>query len=127
MNRLDLKSLAQLRSAPPPQQTTAEILVSLGTCGAAAGGERLYEILRAELERSGLRETVFLKKTGCLGDCCDEPNLVVRMKGLPDTVYGPVDENLAKRIIEEHIVGRTPIDGHAMTLPAKDILKETDR
>ena len=47
--------------------TKGEIMISMGTCGIAAGGDAVYKIFQEELKNNGLEESVRLKKTGCLG------------------------------------------------------------
>lgn len=119
MNKLDLSTLETTRKELAVRPRTTEIAVSLGTCGVAAGGEAIYQAFENEIRKHSLTG-VILKKTGCLGSCYNEPNLVVRMQDMPDIVYGNVTEELVRRILEQHIVHKDALDEQAMTMPASD-------
>jgi NADH:ubiquinone oxidoreductase subunit F (NADH-binding)/NAD-dependent dihydropyrimidine dehydrogenase PreA subunit/(2Fe-2S) ferredoxin len=51
------------------------ILVSMGTCGIAAGTTPVLESLRAALETRGLSNTIHLVEVGCMGLCHSEPTI----------------------------------------------------
>jgi (2Fe-2S) ferredoxin len=119
MDKLDLTTLETKRKELSVQPRETEIVVSLGTCGVAAGGETVFQAFEKEISRHSITGVV-LKKTGCLGSCYNEPNLVVRMKDLPDVIYGNVTDELVRRILEQHVAGQEALDGQAMTMPASD-------
>ena len=97
-----------------------EVVVSMGTCGISAGGDAVYKLFETELKEKGL-EKVQLKKTGCLGMCFCEPNLVVKMEGMPDILYGNVDEQVALQIINEHLGKKHIVNFNAIFMPTDDI------
>ena len=99
-----------------------EIVISMGTCGIAAGGDRIYELFEKELREKGL-DDIKLKKTGCLGMCFCEPNLVVKLDGMVDVLYGNVDENVASQIINEHLAKKRIVNNYVIFMPTEDIGK----
>lgn len=100
-----------------------EITISMGTCGIAAGGDKIYELFKKELNEKGL-EDIQLKKTGCLGMCFCEPNLVVKLDGMVEILYGYVDEKIALRIINDHLTKKSIVNSYAIFMPTNDIGKD---
>jgi NADP-reducing hydrogenase subunit HndB len=103
---------------------TIEITLGMGTCGIAAGAKETLEAFVNELKTSAVQNVV-IKPTGCMGFCHSEPTALVRMEGMPDTIYGNVDEKTARRIVQNHILEKKLVDGHVFDRPSRDILKET--
>ncbi|MCL2294067.1 MAG: (2Fe-2S) ferredoxin domain-containing protein [Spirochaetes bacterium] len=101
------------------------IRIGMATCGIAAGAKKTMEALFDEIEKQGLNETT-IKQSGCMGYCDKgEPTVEVKVPGMPDTIYGAVNEDFARRIIKEHCVQRKLVDGgHIFDRPSRDILKE---
>jgi len=68
--------------------TETKILVSLGTCGIAAGTEPIYQALTKELAGNNKVEVV---RVGCMGLCHSEPTIeVVDTKTGKGIIYGNV-------------------------------------
>src|SRR5450759_413719 len=86
MDKMKKGDLEKFRKAYKPGHK-GEIMISMGTCGIAAGGDAIYRIFEEELKNKGI-ENIKLKKTGCLGMCFCEPNLVVKLEGMPEILYG---------------------------------------
>lgn len=103
--------------------TKGEIMISMGTCGIAAGGDAVYKIFQEELKNNGLEESVRLKKTGCLGMCFCEPNMVVKIEGMPEILYGNVDEKAAHSIVSEHIIKKNILNNYVIFMPSKDTVR----
>lgn len=99
------------------------IIVSMGTCGIAAGAKRTLE---AFLDNARMLKipNVVSKRTGCMGLCYAEPTVEIRMRDMPNTLYGRVDTLIAKKIVEEHLLGHRLVSDHVYDYPAKDILRE---
>ena len=103
------------------EKNTIQLLVGRGSCGIAAGADRVYNTFVKELKNRGLKNVV-LKQVGCLGLCFSEPNVEVIVPGLPNILYGKVDENFAIRIIEKHIYDRKIINQNIYDKPYIDLL-----
>jgi len=101
---------------------TVKILVGMGSCGIAAGADRVYNAFKNEIEQRGLK-SIELKKVGCLGLCFSEPNVEIIMNDFPDILYGRVDEKFAVRILEEHIQDKKIINENIYDKPFIDPLK----
>jgi len=78
-----------------------KIKVGLGSCGIAAGGRKVLSTLQKEAKKHGL--TVEIEETGCIGMCFFEP--IVDIETDDGTYsYGFVNEEIAKDIIEKHVI-----------------------
>lgn len=86
------------------------IKVGMSTCGLAAGAEEVFNVLETLLKEHKLTTTV--EKCGCIGMCYAEPLVEVNIKGLPSILYGNVNAEIAKRIVENHVINNTPVDDH---------------
>lgn len=119
MEKLDLNTLDKLRKGAKPAKD-CEIIVSMGTCGIAAGGDALFEYFTAESAKRGLAH-VLVKRTGCLGLCYVEPNVIVKTKDLPAILYGNVTGEVAAKILDEHIGRNQIVNGYVVAMPSEDI------
>ncbi len=99
------------------------IVVGMGTCGIAAGGKNTIAALIEEIREHDLTN-VTIKQTGCMGLCHSEPTVDVKVPGMPDTIYGNVDADVAKEVIIKHVIGKEMISKHVLDRPASDIMKE---
>ncbi len=104
---------------PVDSEGAIQIVISLGTCGIAAGGQLLFDYFEKEIKRRELGHVV-LKKTGCLGLCSDEPNVIIRTAGKPDVMYGNVTEAIAEKILNKHIAQGSVLNEIAMAFPSED-------
>ena len=84
------------------------IKVGLGTCGVSAGGEKTYEAIKDEIERQNIQAV--LAETGCNGMCYREPLIEIIDEQQNSFLYGEVTPERAKRIMNEHIVGNSPVE-----------------
>jgi NADH-quinone oxidoreductase subunit F len=84
-----------------------EIIVGYGTCGLAAGAEAVYKTLEEELKNNA--NGFKLNITSCMGMCYREPMVEVR-EGEKRTVYGDVNSSVAKKIIQEHLMGGKQVE-----------------
>ncbi|MBN2754187.1 MAG: (2Fe-2S) ferredoxin domain-containing protein [Candidatus Goldbacteria bacterium] len=96
-----------------------EIMISMGTCGIAAGAAVMYKVMEDTLKANGITN-IELRKTGCLGMCFCEPNLAVRIEDMPEIFYGNVDENVAQSIITEHVMKKHILKSNVIFMPSKD-------
>ncbi len=83
-----------------------KVIVGLGSCGIAAGANKVYSKLKALKDADNL--DFELAKTSCIGMCFREP-LVEVVDENGSMIYGDVDENKVVEIIQQHVLGHIPI------------------
>lgn len=93
----------RLRGGP----TRVKIVVGMGTSGIAAGARATLRAILDEVARRNLRD-VTVTQTGEKGLAAQEPIVEVHE---PEriTIYGEVDEAVARRIVAEHVVNGRPL------------------
>jgi len=130
MGKMTLEELRKLREEQKAKlerrdisDKNIHIIVGMGTCGIAAGAKDALNVFLGEVFTRGL-DNVVVKQTGCMGLCYAEPTVEIKMAGMPDTIYGNVDASVAKKIIEQHILGGKLVNEHIFDAPAGDIHKE---
>lgn len=79
------------------------ILISMGTCGVAAGARGTLQASVEELVNRNLNDWEIVQ-TGCLGLCEREPILIVEKPGEPRVIYHGVTEDRARQIVANHLV-----------------------
>jgi len=99
-----------------------QIIVGMGTCGIAAGAKLALEAFIEALDEEGITN-VSVTQTGCMGLCYVEPTVEVIVPGMPTTIYGKVDAEVAKKIVKNHIVGKKLVTDHIFDRPSIDIVK----
>lgn len=94
-----------------------KVVVGLGSCGIAAGANKVYQELKTEIEEKNL--DIELKITGCVGMCHlepivdfydDEGNLERYVKVSQDKVLGLLDKALKKELDEVQRISRVDSD-----------------
>lgn len=96
----DLRELAEKEQARQQQFTHRVVYCSAAGC-VSCGGEATGEAMKKALAENNLREKCEVLGTGCMGLCGEGP----LVKILPDgTLYQHVDETVARKIVEEHLV-----------------------
>jgi len=84
-----------------------QIIIGLGSCGIAAGGLKVKEVLQTLANEANLGLTV--GETGCMGMCYAEPMVEIVDEYGHRTIYGGVDEAKAREIFESHVIGGEPL------------------
>ncbi len=82
----------------------AQVIVGMGTCGIAAGARDTMKAILSKIETEDLPGIV-VTQTGCIGLCEREPIVQVIVGSNPKVTYGKVSPAVAKRILDEHVVG----------------------
>ena len=98
------------------------IIIGMGTCGIAAGAKQVLEAFIDEIAAKKI-ENVTVTQTGCMGLCYVEPTVEVKVPGMPDTIYGKVDAEVAKKILKDHVLAKKLVSDHIFDRPSTDILK----
>ena len=130
MAKMTLEELRNLRNSKKAEIDKRDtegkdihIIIGMGTCGIAAGAKEALDAFLDEIEKSGVKN-VTVKQTGCMGLCYVEPTVEIKTPGMPDTIYGQVDGDTARRIVKEHILAGKLVDNHIFDKPAADIVRE---
>jgi len=130
MAKMSLDELRKLRESKQNDLLKREIegkdiqiVVGMGTCGIAAGGKRVLDTFLAEVDANSLAGSVMVRQTGCMGLCHSEPTVEVIAPGMPAIIYGDVDCERAKQIVQKHVIGKELVGGKILERPAADILK----
>ncbi|HVI39553.1 MAG TPA: NADH-quinone oxidoreductase subunit NuoF [Anaerovoracaceae bacterium] len=89
-----------------------KIRVGLGSCGIAAGGKKVYTELEKQITENNLN--IELESTGCIGMCYNEP-IVDVIEGNMITSYGNVNAEIAKEIINNHVLSGQPVDKYVVS------------
>jgi NADP-reducing hydrogenase subunit HndB len=127
MSKLSLADLKKLREEKRKDMVKREegkatqIIIGMGTCGIAAGAKEVFDAFLDEIDAKGLTD-VAVTQTGCMGQCHVEPTVEVFAVDMPSIVYCNVKSDVAKRIVNEHLIDRKIIADHILDKPA-DILK----
>lgn len=129
MAKLSLSELAALRDKKKNElsrrdsKKSVQITIGMGTCGIAAGARETFNAFIEELEKSGFDDAV-VKQTGCLGQCHSEPSVEIHVPGMPNIVYGKVDQDTARKIVRKHVQEKTMVQDHIYDKPSSDIVSE---
>lgn len=89
------------------KQEKARIVVGLGTCGTAAGGDKVMKAIKEEVSARGL--DVDIDITSCIGMCFAEPVVEISLPGAPSVIYGGIYPDKVNQLIESHVIGKTPV------------------
>ena len=100
-----------------------QVVVGMGTCGIASGAKTILDAFITGLDENKLVDTCYVRQTGCMGLCHSEPTVEVIVPGMPAIIYGHVDSDVVKEIIQKHLIGKQLLDGHILSRPAVDIIK----
>ena len=100
-----------------------QIIVGKGTCGIAAGAEKIINTIIEEIKDKELNN-ITVRSAGCMGLCYVEPTIKLIVPGESETIYGNVDQEAARKIIERHAIYGRSVESHIFEKPATDILKE---
>ena len=121
LNRTKFRDLREeLRTS---KQESTEIIVGLGSCGIAAGAGKTFDAFQKEIKAKNLTGTV-LRRTGCMGLCATEPTVEIKVPGMADIIYGGVTPEIAREIVERHVMRKRLIGNLIQDKPSRDILKE---
>jgi (2Fe-2S) ferredoxin len=81
------------------------------------GSKEVHETLKKGAAERGLKGIVRINHSGCMNQCGHGPMVVV----YPDDVwYSGVDQEGARRILEEHLIGGQPVEALRYVAPPGD-------
>lgn len=90
-----------------------QVIVSLGSCGIAAGALETLDALQQQVEAGGLKN-ISISQSGCMGLCKLEPIIEVVAGNAPMVTYGRVTLQVVQRIIREHIIGGKIVEDYVI-------------
>lgn len=129
MAKMSLEDLRKLRESTQQQikkrdtdGKIAQVIVGMGTCGIAAGAKVTLDSFLKALDEKKLVNDVLVRQTGCMGLCHSEPTVEVLVPGMPTVIYGKVNGDIAKEIVEKHLIGKKLLDNLIIDRPAADII-----
>ena len=91
----------------------AKVTVHMGTCGISAGARKIMSALLASIEEQKI-EDVILTTSGCAGLCSREPMMTVELKDQAPVKYVDLDEDKARKIFDEHVLGSNVVAEYAL-------------
>lgn len=91
------------------KEGVVQIKVGMSTCGIASGAKEILRILKEECEQFAIDAQI--KQTGCLGYCYAEPMIEVILPNSKPKIFGYVDKNRAKEIMEKYVLRNEPVEG----------------
>jgi len=91
----------------------AKINLHMGTCGIAAGANKLQAFIQKETEEKGLKDIKIIH-SGCAGLCSREPMVTIESMGLPPVKYCDLNEEKIKEIFNRHILGGEIVETYAL-------------
>lgn len=80
-----------------------QVFIGMGSCGIAVGARELMKAVLDYIEKNQV-ENVIITQTGCVGPCGQEPILQVLEGGSEKISYGKVSPEIAKKIMQSHVV-----------------------
>ena len=123
----DLRKLRDAKRAEIRQRETSDkpvlVIVGMGTCGIAAGAKETFDAFVDALAKNKINN-VRVQQTGCMGLCHSEPTVEVQMPGMPTVIYGLVGPDVARKIVDNHLLHQTLVNEHVFDKPAADIMRE---
>ena len=91
----------------------AQVIVAMGTCGIAAGARDAMKAILDTNESESLTG-ISVTQTGCIGLCEREPIVQVVIGDQPKVTYGKVTPEIARRIMNEHVVKGNIVADHVI-------------
>ncbi|MCD8111074.1 MAG: (2Fe-2S) ferredoxin domain-containing protein [Clostridiales bacterium] len=98
---------------------STRVVVGMATCGIASGARPVLNLLSNEVQSRQL-EGIVVTQTGCIGLCQYEPIVEVFEPGIEKITYVKVNEEKAKNILEEHLIGGKVVEKYLLRMDEKN-------
>ncbi|OPL17523.1 MAG: NADH dehydrogenase [delta proteobacterium ML8_D] len=99
---INIKEETKRKRVLDSKGTRYRITVHLGTCGIAAGADKIRDLVRKEISSRG-RKDIDFATSGCIGFCALEPMLTVESYNMPPVIYYNLDRDKVKEFFKTHI------------------------
>ncbi|MEZ4599186.1 MAG: (2Fe-2S) ferredoxin domain-containing protein [Syntrophotaleaceae bacterium] len=103
------KKREELQAAAKAKAGKPLVNVSLATCSIASGGKEVLDAMKAEAAAQGL--AVEFMQSGCMTYCHSEPTVEITLPGKEPVVFGKVNAEKAKALVEKYIKTGEMVDG----------------
>jgi len=109
MARITVDDLKKIKDKVKKETTlskdgyTVQVTVHLGTCGIASGGDKVYDALKEEIEKSE-RKDIRILISGCAGMCSSEPNVTIKRLGEDAIIYKDLNADKMREIYQGHVL-----------------------
>src|SRR4030065_689645 len=90
-----------------------KINLHMGTCGIAAGANKLDALINREIEEKGLKDIKIIH-SGCAGLCSREPMVTIESLGLPAVKYCDLNEDKVREIFDRHVLKGEIVEAFAL-------------
>lgn len=91
----------------------ARVTIHMGTCGIAAGAQKILTTLMKEIERKKGSD-VIITTSGCAGLCSREPMATVELIDKPPVKYVDLTPEKIKKIFSEHVMKGNIVQEYAL-------------
>ncbi len=105
----NLQNSINLREKGERNESIVQIKVAMATCGIAAGAKQVMEAIIDECENKKVE--VVVTQTGCMGYCYAEPTVEVKKPGQDPVVFGNVNIEKAKELVNKYILNNELLEG----------------
>lgn len=105
----EVQSKIKLREHSENPEQMVQIKVGMATCGIASGAKETMKYFVEELEQEAIDAVI--TQTGCMGYCYAEPTVEITLPQKEPVVFGHVDKNKAREIIDNYIKRGELVDG----------------
>ena len=119
MGKMTLTDLKKLRDKEFKTITRREmgkpvvVTVGMGTCGISAGSKETFDAIVEALEEKNFFDAT-VKQSACMGNCAVEPTVIVKVGDNEEVRYKNVTVEVAKKIVEEHILNNKVVSENVL-------------
>lgn len=104
-----IRKEAQKKLEMRQQADRTQVKVYMGTCGIAAGARETISAILDELSNLDITNVEVTQK-GCIGLCEYEPLVEIETKENGSTLYGDINSEKARRLVQKHILRNEILD-----------------
>ena len=105
----EVQSKIKLRENSDNPEQVVQVKVGMATCGIASGAKDTMKYFIGGLEEDAIDAVV--TQTGCMGYCYAEPTVEVTLPNKEPVVFGHVNKEKVREIIDVYIKRGRLIDG----------------